>query len=254
MPRKVSSWSNSLNFINLFVMNWLINHCDITNQLINLWITSTNVNLIDHLATSPSTIGGGRGHLEGASRGVPGDLLRCHHGLPSKRAPVKENGSDNTHGAPDITFALITSCVWWSCQHKKLSFACLHLNEEFLRTNQPLRFSGPTAYHAARYQTKARSGSILIFPIKLNEKRAMALIDGNMTTSHQCKDGERCGKVMIGEIENPTKRPKTHYVTSAGTPGCQPPPFLKSPFLLSLHKRLPCIRISARDWKTCWHW
>ena len=38
---------------------------------------------------------------------------------------------------------------------------------------------------------------------------------------------------MIGEIENPTKRPKTHYVTSAGTPGCQPPPFLKSPFLLS---------------------
>ena len=123
MPRKVSSWSNSLNFINLFVMNWLINHCDITNQLINLWITSTNVNLIDHLATSPSTIGGGRGHLKGASRGVPGDLLRCHHGVPSKRAPVKENGSDNTHGAPDITFALITSCVWWSCQHKKLSFA-----------------------------------------------------------------------------------------------------------------------------------
>ena len=89
MPRKVSSWSNSLNFINLFVMNWLINHCDITNQLINLWITSTNVNLIDHLATPPSTIGGGRGHLEGASRGVPGDLLRCHHGVPSKRAPVK---------------------------------------------------------------------------------------------------------------------------------------------------------------------
>ena len=83
----------------------------------------------------------------------------------------------------------------------------------------------------------------------------MALIDGNMTTSHhmkasgriQCKDGERCGKVMIGEIENPTKRPKTHYVTSAGTPGCQPPPLFKIPFfVVTAQKTALHSYISAR--------
>ena len=83
----------------------------------------------------------------------------------------------------------------------------------------------------------------------------MAPIAGNMTTSHhmkaseriQCKGGERCGKVMIGEIENPTKRPKTQLRHISWYTRMPTSPLFKIPFfVVTAQKTALHSYISAR--------
>ena len=84
----------------------------------------------------------------------------------------------------------------------------------------------------------------------------MALIDGNMTTSHhmtasgriQCKDGERCDKVMkLKILQKGLKHITSHQLVHP----CQPPPLFKIPFfVVTAQKTALHSYISARNMLT----